>query len=474
MKKDLYIVLISRSIQIGTLIATMKLLTAFLPPSEMGKYSILMTIISFFSLLFINPVGMFINRQLNTWNQEGNLWHNLQHAVIYLLIVVFLSICISPMVLYYGYAGNIAINIVGLVCLIGLTLFANTLNQTIIPAFNMLGLRKNWAVFTTITLWGSLFFSVVLMNFRASVEWWLIGQMGGNILASLLAMPIFYRAINTKWHVKKMRLTQHAIKPIIVFSVPVALAVLLNWVQFQSYRLILGSFCGMEFLGIFAAGYSVSSGLMGAFEATASSYFHPLFYRKLDLITEKERMDVWCGYAQTMISLTLYTIIFIAFMAEPLTHILLASQYWTATYFAIIGGLVEGARVIGNVYSLAAHATMVTKILLVPQIVGAVTLFSSVLLLQFISAQWLGLILILPAILYVTMMHVTIRRKLKSKINLRNVFFSFLAASMIGVDRFFKLIIGYPDGMYSDLFSLAISGMIYICLVYYSVIRSKL
>lgn len=473
MKYDIYIVLSGRIVQIVMMVVSLKIMTYRLSPAEMGKYAIIMAIISFFAMVFINPVGMYINRQLNDWNKKGEVWHNFQHAALYLITIVLAAMCLMPVILYcVGLKTGLSLR--WLVLLVTTNLLFNTINQTIIPSLNMLGKRFAWAIFTTVTLLASLVFSVVMTISAATAELWISGQIIGLLIGVSLAIPFFQKNLIKRakskpfcsWH-------EHVVKPVITFALPIAITVTLNWIQFQSYRFGINYFNGIDFLGFFAAGYSISAGIMGAFEVTAMNYFYPAFYQKIDGVDHEKRMDVWCRYAKVMLCLTIYTATFVIFISTQLAHVLLASQYWTAVPFVVLGVFVESGRIIGNVYSLAAHAEMNTKLLIFPQLIGALLVALLVpIMLHVLPEHGLSIALIVSSITYVVMMHFMVANKLGARVCFRETFPWLLMAVIAGGGAVVPLLIS--DGIYSDILSLIVSGGLYLMISHFFLRRNML
>jgi len=55
------------------MLVAMRLITTILSADEMGNYYILQSIFNYAGLVFVNPVGMFINRRLFKWRESNQL-----------------------------------------------------------------------------------------------------------------------------------------------------------------------------------------------------------------------------------------------------------------------------------------------------------------------------------------------------------------------------------------------------------------
>ncbi len=466
MNVDLGLTIAARITQILVSVVALRIMTGVLDASEMGKYSLIMSAITFFALTFINPIGTYINRKTHYWYENGVLLTRLKVGAIYLSVIVLLSV----LLLFIGqlfFQINNKMTLISLIGLIAGFLFLNTINQTIIPSFNMLGEKKLWALFSISTLIIGLFFSVIFTHWQPNAEAWISGQLVGFGVGALLGILFLKKIVLTSTQKQNCKsiLHYHSIKAVASFAVPVALTVSLNWVQFQSYRFTITNLLGMEYLGYFVTGYTLSAGIMGAFETTAINYFYPIFYKRVTDAKDGDQSIIWKEYASLMIPLVCMTVVLISCMSAQLIHILVDKAYWTVGPFVIVGSFIEAGRVIGNVYSLAAHAIMKTKILVVPQLIGAgVSVISVLIMGKSMGANGVATALLISALLYVLTTHICINRYLRVQLELSQLFFKtalsapILALSMLSTQ--------FQSTITSDCFFILFSGCIYLVAAY--------
>ena len=98
-------------------------------------------------------------------------------------------------------------------------------------------------------------------------------------------------------------------------------------------------------------------------------------------------------------------------LAVPIAHLLLAQKFWAASAYVATGAVVEGIRVMGGTYALAAHVSKRTHALLLPHSVGAaaiiVTLLGGA---WFFGEAAVAPAMILSALLFLAAMHATMTR----------------------------------------------------------------
>ena len=81
------LILFGRAAQILLLFATIKIATTILLPSELAKVYLMTSLFTFFALIFINPIGMFINRRIHSWNNAGIVKKYFNYFWLYLISI---------------------------------------------------------------------------------------------------------------------------------------------------------------------------------------------------------------------------------------------------------------------------------------------------------------------------------------------------------------------------------------------------
>lgn len=468
MGRDLVIVVIARLLQIITTLVILRVMTYRLDPVELGKFSIITSLVMLFSLVFVNPAGMYINRHLHKWYYEGLVWKKFYYAFVYLLCVLILIVFLVPAGVL-SYSPNWQISISWLLLIVCLSVASTTVNQTIIPSLNMLGERVAWAIYTLISLNTGLLLSWYLTIDRPNVEYWMLGIIGGNVIGVLLAILPFNSALkNNKNEISNnVDISFESLKGVLIFALPLSMTVGLNWVQFYSYRIMLAEMSTLDYLGLFAAGYAISAGIMNAFESIAQNYFYPLFYKKLYNTGIDKTLEPWKQYSKVMMPVAFLTAILICVMSIPLTKILLDQKYWGAAGFVALGAVLEFSRVIGNVYNMIGHALLNTRILLFPQLIGAISvvIFTPYMMRQYGNVGF-SVGMVTASIIYLISLHTMLLKKVIFKIS-----------SILNNDLIYGIIVMLLMGGISITFSanesitynlsiLFIAGIVYIYFVF--------
>lgn len=365
---------VGRIFQFTLLLLTIKLATSLLSPADVGKISLVTAATAFFSLLMINPIGMFWNRRLHAWNDNGKIISYLICFMFYLFSVSFFTIVVLLGFIEFD-VWRPNINTYWLLALVCGSLVFGTLNQVIIPSLNLLDYKGWFSILTVSTAIVSLVFAVLFVNrFSMLAEYWISGLLVGQLLVGLVGLKIFINKIQdqNKRFMFLPKPSNLQIRTLLMFCWPVAIAVGLGWVQSQGYRIIMEQKIGLNELGLFVAGYGISAGLIVGFDSIISTYFQPRFYKQINCENTKAQSNAWNEYAQAVMPSLILTSILVIAVAPELTVILLGASFRESSQFVIWGSLVELARVLMGIFALAAHARRNTKMLLFPNMIGAI------------------------------------------------------------------------------------------------------
>ncbi|MDC0108293.1 hypothetical protein OAI35_01150 [Paracoccaceae bacterium] len=371
------IIIFGRIAQALLALLSLRIMTSLLSPEEVGRWSLLIAVTSFFAFGLINPLGMFINRRLHEWVEEGRVNRYMSYYFVYLLAVSLLAaVMLYGVSLVYSFVPGMSLFwIIGLVMC---SIIFGTLNQTFIPSLNLLGYRGWFVLLMLATVGSSLLASVGIAFFlRAGAELWQVGQLIGQAGLAIIGAGLFFKVVIKQKKRKpvgqELSLNYKKVRVLFLFAWPLAIAVLLTWTQSQSYRFVGQNSIGLESLGLFVIGYGLSASLFGIFESVICTYFLPLFYKRISRGNKHEQALAWANYATVMLPAVLIIVAATASVSEELTQILLDKKFSSAAQFVVWGALAEAARVIVGTYALLAHAGMDTKKLMLPNILGAIS-----------------------------------------------------------------------------------------------------
>jgi len=481
-------IVIGRAAQFLLMLAMLRIATTVLSPTEMGKIAIMTSMVAFVSLFLVNPVGMYVNRQLHRWNSEGRITRNIGCHYLYILIVAIVSMFVLGLSNTYGIL-NTHLSSYFVMAFVFLTIFFNTVNQTAIPSLNMLGFRGWFTLLSIATVFSGILFAVFFVKiFNAQSEYWLLGILMGQILFAMIGSWIFYmktvgnRAATVRECSPAPSAMKHSLtvkaqtreylsksKTILHFSWPIAIAVGLTWFQSQSYRFFIENSFGLAALGLFAAGYGISAGIIAGFESVFATWFQPLFYEKISIGDEKSRSMAWNSYAKAIIPSLLLVSFTLTALSSKLTTLMLAPAFQSAAKYVVWGALIETFRVIVNVYSMVAHAEQDTKILIMPNLIGAIVSVSLMYcLIPLLGLVGVGLALAFAGLVVTVFLHLRIKRRVPIIIPYREMLHAVGFGLMIwGLNYYCGSFWNMNQTLTMDLVTIAFVGLFFLMAEYF-------
>lgn len=451
------------------LLITMRVATSYLTPAEMGRLSLITAATAFYVLFLVNPIGMFINRRLHAWDALGisKLYLNVYGA--YLLLVSVLAGASIYLLNLFGVFGG-EFSTAWLVILICGSIFFTTTNQTVIPSLNLLGFRLQYFVLTVATIILSLILAYLLViTFVCTAEYWQAGIIIGQVVLAAIGASVLYSKLSPVV-IGKFTSTFN-LQTIYAFAWPIAISVAFNWMQMQGYRFLVSDELGLKTLGLFVAGYGISAGMIAAFESLLVTYFQPKFYKSVSDSNSIEQSIAWNTYADAFLPPLVLVIMTLIAIAPELTRFMVGPSFQSAAEFVMWGAVAEGFRVIASVYGMAAHGKMNTKLLIAPNVLGALMCTAFVLFLTpDYGASGLGLARALGGVSLILSMHLLMTKRLEVKLPALRLCKAAVAGLMVlcltSASR--QLIFGLDKLVYSGILIILV-GLVFLTLLYWLV-----
>jgi O-antigen/teichoic acid export membrane protein len=370
---------------------------------------------------------------------------------------------------------HLEIGLYWLVLLVSGSLLFNTLNQTYIPSLNMLGFAGWFIVLTLATQVVGLSLAVFLtIHVAPRAEYWLLGMLLSQTLIAITAMIIFERKTQSQVAGGKSndRLTSMYIGTLFKFAWPLSIAVGLGWLQSQGYRFVMERTSGLAELGLFVAGYSISAGIIAAFESVLTTYFQPQFYKRINTNDLAERAAAWNAYASALFPALLVTVFFIGGLSDELSRILFGPAFQSASTFVLWGALAEAARVLAGAYSLVAHAQMKTRLLLLPNATGALLAVGlAAVLIPSLGGAGAGLALVTSSVALVAVMYWEMRKQMAIKLPIKRLAIGALVGGVLLVTTHnVEQMLAYGEGILATLSILGVVSVIYLAAQYWLIV----
>ena len=370
MNKDLIIIITGRVLQIVIMLVSIRLLTTFLTPQEIGNYYIIVSLLAFFNLVLLNPPGMYFSRHLLQWQRSGNLLNSLFVFFSWMIIVSILSVPICTFV-YYGFDYQSKFNLYAFLIYIVFAIIFSTLHRNVLSGSNTLGFRKEFVVYLIITLIVGLTFSVSIVYFYFNYA---LGWLFGVVLSEMTMLYIIFKFFiqGNKLDIKKIKikLSKERIKKILIFSFPLGVTTFLMWGQNTAYRFIVDYNYSAEVLGYIAIGLGVSSAVFSSLESISMQYFSPIFLKNILDANKQERIKAWNNMARQIVPIYILAAFFTLAMSEVLVNILVDNKFHDSYVYTMYGVGIEFFRVMTNLLTNVSQSEYDTTATIKPYLVG--------------------------------------------------------------------------------------------------------
>lgn len=352
MKKDFFALVLGRGIQLALTIFLLKVLTAKLSPTEVGQYYYIVAFTSCFTLLILNPIGMWAARHISEWQTRGFRWSSIFYRLVYLhLGVAFLGGGIAYLFnnLFQQAAGLSSLTLA--ICVAGGVAFL-AFYQTLAGLINIIADKATYGLMVAI---GQIVILLAISPVLVGLKINLIGWFGLLFLGNGIAILLFQRRLSTQLQNEfasvantsdLLRWTQFK-----AFCLPIVAVTACVWVQTQAYRIVSAQLADLNKFAIMVVGLSIAANIGGTIETIIHQYLLPDYFRALaDPTVDADRAWVrMFNGATLMMGIASFGMFF---LCVPIIRILTNSEYLDAANFVRWGAAIEFFRVLANVLYL--------------------------------------------------------------------------------------------------------------------------
>lgn len=374
-----------RIIQALVAVLTIRFMTEFLASAEVGQQYIINSILLGFSLVLINPVGMFINRYLHEWKDKKSLYFHLGEANKYFLLIALASI---PVVLALKEFFHIVMSLetFSLIAFVACYVYFSTWFQTLTSFFNLFDLQKKFVSLNIINQMTGLTLAVAFTNFiSASALLWLSGILAGQMVTLLIALYWFYGEFKPQNYNFKPEHNLLFSKATFMFCAPIGLATVCMWFGSQGYRLIIEKSIGVEKIALIGLGLGMATSLAGVVESIVTQYLYPTYYRHISNVDLAVRQKSWVELFQRTSAVYIPCCFLIIASSHLIVRVLTAPGFYESYIFLIIGAVIEFFRQSSNIAYLVSHSENKTYYSITPYLAGVLVLIGMLAVLSYLD-----------------------------------------------------------------------------------------
>lgn len=434
--KSLMFLFAGRGLQAVLSVLTIRFMTELISPIEVGNQYLINSIVLWFGLVLINPVGMYINRHLHEWRDNHEMRFYLKKINKYFLAVACLSLpIIFIMQTYFKLGGSVPV--------FQLQLFAffyiliGIWYQTTVSFLNLFEYQKMFVSLNVFSQLMGLALACIIVNFfRADAIGWMFGLLSGQIVTSIVLFlylnKMFPKGTQSNIPPQNKLYDLSAFK----FCYPVALTTIFIWFLNQGYRLLVEKNLGAQTLAEIGVGFGIALGVLGSIEVIVTQYFYPKYYASLNNATYEKRKEAWLNLWSNTTGIYILSAGLVFSMSHLILRLLASSQFQHVIGFVLVGFLIEFFKQNSNIMYISAHGERDTKGVILPYMFGAIFLACGFLYGAHYNQLTVNLvagILLASHMLTYIFNVVQMKKILKVTLNLKIVWFSFLFALPFGL-----------------------------------------
>lgn len=399
-KSQLLFLLFGRILQVGLSVVTIRLMTELLDPKEVGHQYLINSFILWFSMVLINPVGMFVNRHVHEWSKKSILGPMMRELTMYFILIAGLSVPILFALQYFSLV-DFQISTWILVLYFFVYIFLSTWFQTLTSFFNLFQLQKHFVFLNVFSqLMGITLATLAVKYYNPSAFSWLFGLLLGQII-SLSVGVFFFQKKFSIFSTAQRQLHESLFRiDTLKFCYPIAITTIFMWFINQGYRIFIERQFGGSILGEVGVGLGLAASLAAVVESLVTQFFYPKYYSSLPESTFESRKSSWLWLWQSSFAVYI-PFCFLTIATAPLVvKALVAAKFSHVVRYVQFGALVELFRQMSNMAYIASHAEKRTQNTIAPYALGAIILFALLSVMNFWS-EYLSVFSILLSLILV-------------------------------------------------------------------------
>lgn len=315
MIKDLKIITLGTILRILILLSIPRIMTSIFSPSQMGDYYLLIAFMSLASLFIINPIGLYINRNVIVWKIEKTLTRRLKS----ISLKIFPATILIFSLIFYLVNQNFNLSKgfqIDIFLAMSLALILKSNNETYGSCVNILNNRKTYIFSQTLTPFLTLIFFLGLNNILPLKinNWFFSIAISNGII--FLYLIFYFNNLNFSKEFVWVK------KSVFRFSSPLVISNLLMWFVFEGYRFLLEPNLSEIEFGLFVVGYGLSAQIVSSLDSIYNQFVSPYITNWMTnkkKIQRHKKIDDYVVFTITLYTLGLFTILtFSSFIFDTL------------------------------------------------------------------------------------------------------------------------------------------------------------
>lgn len=350
-KKEEYIsIILSRAVNIFFVFGSIKFITNQFDEEVVGKYYLIMTIISLINLSVLNAPSNFFFRNFKRFHNQ-NLFNNvLKLAILLGCIASFLSL----LPLSFFFKENLKSNSF-LIFVICIYIALDFITRNSLNVYLTLRKFKKFNRFNFFYYVLSLIFGMIFSKLLNT----LYGFFIGLIISQLVIVCSEFKSIDSNLFLKSK--IYKPSKPFFDYIFPLIIANFFIWGNSQGFRILIENYFSLNELGLISIVLFITNGFLSNIESLFSSYYNPKIFLNYDSSKFKSIIE---NYIKNISFVIIVLSFFVVNNIEFLISLIGKKTYLVfknLVYFSIVS---EYLRIITNILKHKSFRVNKTKLIL--------------------------------------------------------------------------------------------------------------
>jgi O-antigen/teichoic acid export membrane protein len=380
----------------------LKVYSNYASAHELGIYYFLLTASYSLNAFLLVPLDYFQQSQLYGLKNDGFSLRSYWPINVFVIKLSLILLIFGNIICYLAepqYCSTITI-----ITLFSVSTYAVTLLRGVI---NNLEHRRaaTYCLLLEYTL-KIAFFYLYIQFYKPSSLLILGSLLSASIVSFFILLILFVKLTEYKFTAIK----EFELANVFVFSYPISISAVINWIQTQSYSLILVPLGLAEVVGIYATVANVGQGGMNAYSTIFAQIFVPNIY--------KSKGSYIKVYLRNALLSVMFVLVCSALFSPTIITFLTKSEFAKYALVILFGVACEAGNFL--IAALTIYLTLhnITKATLKMSVVGLITFlitFSLLYTLKFVSVYTIGIPMVATQMVIAIGLYITAQRAIKLK-----------------------------------------------------------
>lgn len=357
-------------------VVSVRVSTEVLHAEGVGMMNLVLSVINLFALLNA-AISLYFYRQLVAWANENRLLQNIRSYAKFLVFAGLLAAVSVPLLYAVDSSPLTLVSPLWMSSLLAGNILIGSLAGVLLHALNTLSWRMAFAVLSNLASWGGLALALIFTSIaNANAETWMSGLLSAQVLTLLLSGILLIKGLAQREPLEQNKSPEltapFSLMPVIRFAWPLLICTALFWVQRNAFSPWLAAEAGAASLGQFSVAFSLGLLAISSFDTLFRELYSPTYYRAAAHADHDALVKAWQSYAAALFPVLIICLSLVAACGNALLSLLTAEAFHGFGKYVVAGALGQFWISIYSTYVILASSFMDNRILILPNLAGAI------------------------------------------------------------------------------------------------------